>query len=130
MRRIAQRSPATNNGSIYPRVHCEFEKQAFGSVTLSLLQMAARLASNGNQSGLENNSDQGKLEDIQMKSEPVDMETNQADSVKAGEYVRELLKEKMSLDPAQYPNAMRLVDQGKLSHTGLSTFLNFTFIRY
>ncbi|XP_046682720.1 KH domain-containing, RNA-binding, signal transduction-associated protein 2-like isoform X2 [Homalodisca vitripennis] len=73
--------------------------------------MASRLASNGNQSGLENNGEQIKSEDIQMKSESGDMETNQADSVKAGEYVRELLKEKMALDPAQWPNAMRLVDQ-------------------
>ncbi|KAG8293275.1 hypothetical protein J6590_020878 [Homalodisca vitripennis] len=81
--------------------------------SLSLLQMASRLASNGNQSGLENNGEQIKSEDIQMKSESGDMETNQADSVKAGEYVRELLKEKMALDPAQWPNAMRLVDQGK-----------------
>lgn len=75
--------------------------------------MASRLASNGNQSGLDCNSDQIKSEDIQMKGETGDMETNQVDSVKAGEYVRELLKEKMSLDPAQWPNAMRLVDQGK-----------------
>lgn len=81
--------------------------------------MASRLATNGNQSGLESNSDQIKTEDIQMKSESGDMETNQADSVKAGEYVRELLKEKMSLDPSECPNAMRLVDQGK---AGLPAF--------
>lgn len=107
--------PATNNRSVPPRVHCEFENEASGSGDLSLLQMASRLAANGSQSGLENNSEQVKSDDFQMKSEPGDMETNQADSAKMGEYVRELLTEKMALDPSQYPNAMRLVDQGKLS---------------
>lgn len=77
--------------------------------------MAARLASNGNQSATNNfeTNNSESQEDIQMKSEAGDMETSQADGVKAGEYVRELVKEKMSMDPGQYPNAMRLVDQGK-----------------
>lgn len=30
------------------------------------------------------------------------------------EYVKELLKEKVSLDPDQHPNAMRLLDEGTL----------------
>lgn len=32
---------------------------------------------------------------------------------KAGEYVRELLQEKVELDSQKWPNATRLIDQGK-----------------
>ena len=32
----------------------------------------------------------------------------------SSEYVKELLKEKVSLDPDQHPNAMRLLDEGSL----------------
>jgi len=32
---------------------------------------------------------------------------------KAGEYVRELLQEKVDLDTQKWPNAIRLIDQGK-----------------
>ncbi|XP_039298951.1 KH domain-containing, RNA-binding, signal transduction-associated protein 3 isoform X2 [Nilaparvata lugens] len=49
-------------------------------------------------------------EDIQMKNEAENTETTQLEG-KVGEYVRELLKEKVALDPAQWPNAMRLIDQ-------------------
>uniref|UniRef100_A0A1B6D4L2 K Homology domain-containing protein n=1 Tax=Clastoptera arizonana TaxID=38151 RepID=A0A1B6D4L2_9HEMI len=75
--------------------------------------MAARLASNGNQSATNNfeTNNSESQEDIQMKSDSGDMETGQSDGLKAGEYVRELLKEKMSMDPGQHPNAMRLLDQ-------------------
>ena len=31
---------------------------------------------------------------------------------KAGEYVRELLQEKLALDVQKWPNALRLIDQG------------------
>lgn len=33
---------------------------------------------------------------------------------KAGEYVRELLQEKVELDSQKWPNATRLIDQGKM----------------
>jgi hypothetical protein len=33
---------------------------------------------------------------------------------KAGDYVRELLHEKQSLDSSQWPNALRLLDQGMI----------------
>lgn len=33
---------------------------------------------------------------------------------KAGEYVRELLGEKLSIDQSKHPNASRLIDQGIL----------------
>lgn len=40
-----------------------------------------------------------------------DGKDHQAD--KAGEYVRELLQEKIDLDNQKWPNAIRLIDQGK-----------------
>lgn len=40
-----------------------------------------------------------------------DEKDHQAD--KAGEYVRELLQEKLELDGSKWPNAHRLIDQGK-----------------
>lgn len=39
-----------------------------------------------------------------------DEKEHQAD--KAGEYVRELLQEKVELDSQKWPNATRLIDQG------------------
>jgi hypothetical protein len=48
-----------------------------------------------------------------MKSATSEMEmepTSVGD--KAGDYVRELLHEKQSLDSSQWPNALRLLDQG------------------
>ena len=99
--------------SVCPRVQSD-RLAGWRYTTLSLLQMASRLATNGNRSGHFQTNYSGSQEDIQMKSESSDMETNQADGVKAGEYVRELLKEKMTMDPAQTPNAMRLLDQGKV----------------
>lgn len=99
--------------SVYPRVQSD-RSAGWRYTTLSLLQMAARLATNGNQSVNFQSNNSESQEDIQMKSESSDMETNQADGLKAGEYVRELLKEKMTMDPSQCPNAMRLLDQGKV----------------
>ncbi|KAJ8938040.1 hypothetical protein NQ318_013948 [Aromia moschata] len=40
-------------------------------------------------------------------------EENQA-STKTGEYVRELMAEKISIDQKKLPNAVRLLDQGKI----------------
>ncbi|XP_075231007.1 uncharacterized protein LOC142329928 isoform X1 [Lycorma delicatula] len=73
--------------------------------------MAQRLASsNGSQAVQQSLNSAESQEDIQMKNESENAEGSQTDG-KVGEYVRELLKEKMSLDPAQWPNAMRLIDQ-------------------
>ncbi|PSN38158.1 hypothetical protein C0J52_25845 [Blattella germanica] len=48
-----------------------------------------------------------------MKSATGEMEVESAPSAdKAGDYVRELLHEKQSLDSSQWPNALRLLDQG------------------
>ncbi|KDR09180.1 hypothetical protein L798_00914 [Zootermopsis nevadensis] len=55
-----------------------------------------------------------------MKSATSEMEM-EATSVgdKAGDYVRELLHEKQSLDSSQWPNALRLLDQAlQLIHGG------------
>lgn len=41
-------------------------------------------------------------------------ESNQANSTKAGDYVRELLAEKLSIDHVKQPNVCRLIDQGML----------------
>ncbi|KAK7872719.1 hypothetical protein R5R35_002706 [Gryllus longicercus] len=41
----------------------------------------------------------------------MDMEAEGSGAGKAGDYVRELLNEKQSLDPSQWPNATRLLDQ-------------------
>ncbi|RZF33329.1 hypothetical protein LSTR_LSTR007674 [Laodelphax striatellus] len=59
---------------------------------------------NGSQQPPPNLNSAESQEDIQMKNEG-ELEG------KVGEYVRELLKEKVALDPAQWPNAMRLIDQ-------------------
>ncbi|XP_063237083.1 KH domain-containing, RNA-binding, signal transduction-associated protein 3-like [Bacillus rossius redtenbacheri] len=47
----------------------------------------------------------------EMKSEGADMELEGISAEKAGEYVRELLQEKQSLDSSQWPHALRLLDQ-------------------
>lgn len=50
-----------------------------------------------------------------MKSAAGDMEMEAASvGDKAGDYVRELLHEKQSLDSSQWPNALRLLDQGMI----------------
>lgn len=52
---------------------------------------------------------------ITMKSAAGDMEMEAASvGDKAGDYVRELLHEKQSLDSSQWPNALRLLDQGMI----------------
>ncbi|XP_049833420.1 KH domain-containing, RNA-binding, signal transduction-associated protein 3-like isoform X1 [Schistocerca gregaria] len=61
---------------------------------------------NNNISGTDCMSDTNSAN---VKSEG-DMET-QIPPEKAGEYVRELLQEKQSLDSSQWPNALRLLDQ-------------------
>lgn len=48
-----------------------------------------------------------------MKENNEDIEGNE-ESVKPSEYVKELLKEKLTLNPEQHSNAMRLVDSGIL----------------
>lgn len=42
-----------------------------------------------------------------------DREDKDYQSDKAGEYMRELLAEKLAIDPQKWPNAMRLIDQGQ-----------------
>jgi hypothetical protein len=49
-----------------------------------------------------------------QKNDIEDVETSE-ESIKPSEYVRELLKEKLSLNPDQHGNAMRLLDQGLFS---------------
>lgn len=46
---------------------------------------------------------------------PINKEREEKDHQvdKAGEYVRELLQEKVELDSQKWPNATRLIDQGK-----------------
>lgn len=49
---------------------------------------------------------------------------------KAGEYVRELLQEKVELDSQKWPNATRLIDQGKYdccSIVGIHCFFNHLY---
>lgn len=46
-----------------------------------------------------------------QKNDVEDMEASE-EIIKPSEYVRELLKEKLSLIPEQHGNAMRLLDQG------------------
>lgn len=38
---------------------------------------------------------------------------------KAGEYVRELLQEKVELDSQKWPNATRLIDQGECEYCSI-----------
>lgn len=52
----------------------------------------------------ENNSNLPMIKEREEKDHQVD---------KAGEYVRELLQEKVELDSQKWPNATRLIDQGK-----------------
>lgn len=40
------------------------------------------------------------------------VEATTDESVKPSEYVKELLKEKVTLNPEEHSNAMRLIDQG------------------
>jgi hypothetical protein len=50
-----------------------------------------------------------------MKSATGEMEMESTSiGDKAGDYVRELLHEKQSLDSSQWPNALRLLDQGMM----------------
>ena len=46
-----------------------------------------------------------------QKNDMEDVETGE-ESIKPSEYVRELLKEKLSLNPEQHEYAMRLLDNG------------------
>lgn len=57
-------------------------------------------------------------EDEDIKSRMLDKESDEKDHQidKAGEYVRELLQEKLELDNQKSPNAIRLLDQGKEMH--------------
>lgn len=54
-------------------------------------------------------------DDVDIKSRMLDKESDEKDHQidKAGEYVRELLQEKIELDNQKSPNAIRLLDQGK-----------------
>lgn len=63
----------------------------------------------------------GRNMNDQLKQENEGEESNPA-AQKAGEYVRELLQEKLSLDQNKHPNATRLVDQGNLKKTANSRF--------
>lgn len=86
--------------------------------------MADNSSSNGDikfnvSSGGMNNSGVGEStqQDYStMKSDSggMEMETGTMSTEKAGDYVRELLQEKQSLDSSQWPNALRLLDQGMI----------------
>lgn len=49
-----------------------------------------------------------------MSVQKNDNNVESEETIKPSEYVRELLKEKLSLNPEQHGNAMRLLDQGEL----------------
>lgn len=76
--------------------------------------------SNHNLPGYNSNSNLSDTTDAKSDSLLFKMSDGEADmddcksSEKAGEYVRELLQEKQSLDSSQWPNALRLLDQGRL----------------
>ena len=61
----------------------------------------------------------------------ISVEKDDKDSLvdKAGEYVRELLQEKLEIDTQKWPNALRLLDQGKVLIYVFdgSTITNFIF---
>lgn len=62
-------------------------------------------SSNGEYKYREENADKPRsLLDKDDKDSQVD---------KTGEYVRELLQEKLEIDSQKWPNALRLIDQGK-----------------
>jgi hypothetical protein len=75
---------------------------------------------------------------VTMKSATGDMEMEAASvGDKAGDYVRELLHEKQSIDSSQCPNASRLLDQGmikiprilvNLEETGRACLLLLDFV--
>lgn len=54
-------------------------------------------------------------DDIDIKPRILDKDSDEKDHQidKAGEYVRELLQEKIDLDNQKWPNAIRLLDQGE-----------------
>lgn len=79
--------------------------------------MADKYDSNGdynNYSG-SNSSDFKRKSTSELKDDSQDGENEDANpsSQKAVEYVRELLSEKISLDQGKWPNAARLIDQGR-----------------
>ena len=51
-------------------------------------------------------------ENLEMSAQKNDNSAEPEEAIKPSEYVRELLKEKLSLNPEQHGNAMRLLDQG------------------
>lgn len=62
-------------------------------------------SSNGEYKYRDDNADKPRsLSDKDDKDSQVD---------KTGEYVRELLQEKLEIDSHKWPNALRLIDQGK-----------------
>lgn len=80
--------------------------------------MADKYDSNGdynNYSG-SNSSDFKRKSTSELKDDSQDGENEDANpsSQKAVEYVRELLSEKISLDQGKWPNAARLIDQGRI----------------
>ncbi|KAJ8869213.1 hypothetical protein PR048_030785 [Dryococelus australis] len=70
---------------------------------------ASGTASGANSVGDSKSSSQQNSE---MKGEGGEIEMEGGSGEKAGEYVRELLQEKQSLDSSQWPHALRLLDQG------------------
>lgn len=77
--------------------------------------MADKYDSNGDYGGYTGNF---KRESVSEKgNDGTDGENEESNPAaqKAGEYVRELLAEKLSIDQNKHPNAARLIDQGSLS---------------
>lgn len=69
----------------------------------------AERSSNGEYKYQMDESGEGGKPRIPLEKEREDKD-HQVD--KAGEYVRELLQEKLGLDAQKWPNALRLIDQG------------------
>lgn len=75
--------------------------------------MADKYDSNGDYGSYTDNFKRKNMPDTITESIDGDNEETNSLNQKAGEYVRELLAEKLSIDQNKLPNATRLIDQGK-----------------
>ena len=79
-------------------------------------------SSNGEYNKYQHDDDVDTKPRISLEKDDKDSQVD-----KAGEYVRELLQEKLELDTQKWPNALRLIDQGKniLSYFTIAIFKLF-----
>lgn len=84
--------------------------------------MAEKYDSNGDYGGYTGDFKRKSVPEKMSDTTDGENEESNPAAQKAGEYVRELLAEKLSIDQSKHPNAARLIDQGILITSCLLCF--------